>query len=276
MHGLGVIAARLCCKPVLRMRHLSTAIRAGLNSRLLYKSLADFVVTTSSSIAKTIIEQAKISSEKCICVATGMEPSELSVDPEAVKKFRESLGVQPGDCLVGSVCFVRSWKGINDFLRAAALLKDEPKIKWVIVGGGYVEQYKPLARELGLENRVIFTGHLDTPFTAIAALDIFALLSTAHEGNFTSQFASCLSAKAANYHSYWGAARSLPRWKNGPDCATFSPDQVAKAVKQLASDPGLRSQYGQEAHRLTLEKFTFSSMLERMEKIYTSLKVSDL
>ena len=67
------------------MRHLLTAIRAGLNSRLLYKSLADFVVTTSSSTAKTIIEQAKISSEKCVCVATGMEPSELSVDPEAVK-----------------------------------------------------------------------------------------------------------------------------------------------------------------------------------------------
>src|ERR1700722_15490046 len=41
---IGGIAARLCCKPVLRLRHLSTAIRTGLNSRLLYKTLADFVV----------------------------------------------------------------------------------------------------------------------------------------------------------------------------------------------------------------------------------------
>ena len=161
-------------------------------------------------------------------------------------------------------------------MRAAALLKDEPKIKWVIVGGGYVEQYKPLASELGLKNRVIFTGHLDTPFTAIAALDIFALLSTAHEGISQASLQAAYLQKPLITTPIGGLPEVCLDGKTGLIVPPFSPDQVAKAVKQLASDSGLRSQYGQEAHHLALEKFTFSSMLERMEKIYTSLKVSDL
>src|ERR1700733_8442991 len=55
---LGGIAARIANKKIIRTRHLSTAIRKGLNSRLLYKSLADFVVTTSSPILQTIGKQA--------------------------------------------------------------------------------------------------------------------------------------------------------------------------------------------------------------------------
>ena len=44
---LGGIAARLSGRMVVRTRHLSTPVRGGLNALLLYRGLADFVVTTS-------------------------------------------------------------------------------------------------------------------------------------------------------------------------------------------------------------------------------------
>ena len=47
---MGGIAARIAKKKVIRTRHLSTPIRKGWNSRILYRSLADFVVTTSTPI----------------------------------------------------------------------------------------------------------------------------------------------------------------------------------------------------------------------------------
>ncbi len=272
---LGGMAARICCKPVLRLRHLSTPIRAGLNSRLLYKKLADFVVTTSSATARTIIDQAKLSPSTCVCVPTGVEPQELKIDAEDVKKFRESLGVGPKDCLVGSVCFVRSWKGINDFIRAAALLKDQKEIKWVVVGGGYVDQYKPLAKELGLETNIIFTGHLETPFTAIAALDIFTLLSTAHEGISQASLQAAYLKKPLITTAIGGLPEVCLDGRTGLIVPPFSPEHVAQAVKNLADNAELRSKYGLAAQKLVEAKFTFNDMLAKMERIYEGLKKDD-
>ena len=64
----------------------------------------------------------------------------------------------------------------------SALLKGRKEIKWVVVGGGHVDDYRPKIKEMGLEDSMQFIGHLDKPYAAIAAMDIFTLLSTANEG----------------------------------------------------------------------------------------------
>ncbi|MBI2742325.1 MAG: glycosyltransferase family 4 protein [Chlamydiales bacterium] len=268
---LGGIAARLTRTPVMRMRHLSTPIRSGLNSHLLYRGLADFVVTTSELAAKMIIAQAKRTPSTCISVPTGVETEVLAVKPEEAREFRKKIGVLSEECLVGSVCFVRSWKGIGDFLRAAALLKEEKWIKWVVVGGGYVDQYKPLAKELGVEGSVIFTGHLESPFAAMAALDIFALLSTAHEGVSQASLQAAYLQKPLITTPTGGLPEVCIHGETGIIVPPFSAEQVAEAVKKLASDASLRKRFGQNAHSLVQEKFTLPSTLSQMESIYLSL-----
>lgn len=265
---LGGIAARLTGKPIVRLRHLSTPSRAGINSLFLYKGLADFVVTTSTSTATLIAKQAKLSLEKCRCVATGVEPRELEVDPEEVRKFREKLGVEPGDCLVGTACVVRSWKGVADLLKAAALLKDEKRIKWVIIGGGYLENFKPLAKELGLDERVIFVGHLDPPFTAIASLDLFLLLSTAHEGISQASLQAAFLGRPLVTTPTGGLPEVCLDGVTGLIVPPFSPERVAESVRALVFDPHRRKAFGGAAKKLVEQKFTFAYTLEEMEKIY--------
>ena len=84
---VGGIAARMSGRKVVRTRHLSTAIRKGLNSRLLYNALTDFVVTTSSAIIPTITEQARLPQASIKCIATGVNPDHLKVDPQEVAQF---------------------------------------------------------------------------------------------------------------------------------------------------------------------------------------------
>ena len=55
---IGGIAARIAGIPVVRTRHLSTPIKKGWNSRILYGNLADFVVTTCASILPMISNQS--------------------------------------------------------------------------------------------------------------------------------------------------------------------------------------------------------------------------
>lgn len=260
------LAARLLRKKIVRTRHLSTPIRKGLNSRLLYKGLADFVVTTSSAIVGTICSQAKIENERCRCIPTGVEP--FNVKKKEVEAFRKSIGVNPDDILVGTACVVRSWKGIKDLMKAAELLKDHKNIKWVVVGGGYLEQYKDW---IDLKGALTFTGHLSPPFAAIAALDIFLLLSTAHEGISQSSLQASYLEKPLITTTVGGLPEVNIEGKTGFLVPPFSPEKVAEAVLKLASNPTLRTSFGKAAKAQVLQKFTLAHTLDQMEAVYNLL-----
>lgn len=265
------IAARMCKRKVVRTRHLSTRIKPGLNSRLLYKGLADYVVTTSSCIIPSIISQSKIEKEKVKCIATGVDPSLITVENDDVQKFRQMF-VKPGDVLVGTVCFVRSWKGIVDLLKAAKIVKQtHPHIKWVVVGGGYYKEYLGYLDAFDIKDVVTFTGHLDSPYTAIQGLDVFMLLSTAHEGISQASLQAAYLEKPLITTDVGGLPEVCIHGTTGFVVPPFSAQKVADAVIELALDPQLREKMGQKAKELVLSKYTLTHTLNDMEEVYKSL-----
>jgi len=268
---LGGIAARLTSKKIIRTRHLSTAIREGLNSRLLYKSLADFVVTTSSSIIPVICDQSKRCITSCRCIPTGVDPSRIKVDMQKVSAFRAQLGLKPNDLLAGTACFVRSWKGIKDLLKAAELLKDLSCLKWIVVGGGYVDEYKLLADKMNLSSTVFFTGHLESPFEAIAAMDIFLLLSTAHEGISQASLQAAYLEKPLITTPIGGLPEVCLNEKTGIIVPVCSPEKVQEAVLRLKNAPLERLNMGKRAKELVEKKFTLTQTLQEMDEVYQSL-----
>lgn len=268
---IGGIAARLKRKKVIRTRHLSTAIRKGLNSLLLYKSLADSVVTTSSAIIPMIQRQAKIKPSQVRCVPTGIDPSSIRTTPDEVSQFRRSLNLKESDILVGTVCVVRSWKGIMDLLKAAQILKSYHHIKWAIVGGGHINDYLPKLDEMRLHSQVFFTGHLDLPFAAIAAMDIFVLLSTANEGISQATLQASYLQRPLITTSIGGLPEVCIDGKTGIIVPPSSPEKVAEAVLRLAGDSQMRSKYGQNAKSYAVENFTLEGTLNSMEEIYAQV-----
>lgn len=267
-------AARLIKRPILRTRHLSTTIRKGLNSILLYKGLADGVVTTSSCIIPMICTQAGLNPTLCRCVATGIDPQALVVTREEVESFKRDVGIYPGDFVVGTACVLRSWKGINDMLRAAASLRSFPHIKWLIVGGGNVEKYQQTVHEWGLERQVILAGHKDNPYPALQAMDIFALLSTANEGISQASLQAAYFKLPLITTTVGGLPEVCLEGKTGIVVPPFAPKQVAHAVKKLHDDVILRQRYGENAHRLVMEKYTMTTTLDEMEKMYRMITPS--
>lgn len=265
---LGGIAARMKGCKLVRTRHLSTPIRSGLNSRLLYGKLADFVATTSSSIIPSIVSQAKIPTNRCACIPTGIDPSTLRVDPEEVRAFRKNLGLNESDFLIGTACMVRSWKGVQDLIRAADKLR---QFHFVIIGGGYLDPPRQLVRELHLEGVVHFLGHLEHPFPAIAALDVFALLSTGHEGISQALLQAAYLERPLLATRIGGSPEVCLDGQTGKLVAPSSPEEVAKAILQFAQDPALRLEMGRSARQLVENKFTMADTLDQMETAYRCL-----
>lgn len=266
---LGGLVGKLLRRRVVRLRHLSTPVKGGVNVRLLYNALPDQVVTTCQEVATTLATQANLPPHRIVSVPTGVREEEICVDDSEVRKFRERVGAAPTDCLVGTLCVLRGWKGVSDLLQAAALLRDESSIKWVVVGGGVSEEaFLKERAELGLEEHVHFTGFVSPPFNALAAFDLFTLLSWAHEGVSQANLQAAWLEKPMVTTPTGGLKEVCIPNETGLIVPPHAPEKVAKAVLTLASDKERRQKMGANARALVEKKFTFRQTLDQMEQIY--------
>lgn len=267
---LGGIAARLLGRKIIRTRHLSTPIRKGLNSWLLYNILSDVVVTTCEAVVPIICKQAHLSRKRCLSIPTGVDPSVIQYLPDEVIAFRKRWGIAPDDILVGTLCVLRGWKGVSDLLQAAKGLQDVQKLKWIIVGGGVSEPYFHQEwKALGLEKNVIFTGHLSPPYVALAAMDIFMLLSWANEGVSQASLQAAWLGKPLITTPIGGLPEVCIDGKTGILVKPKHPKEAAEAVLKLVENPTLRKEMGKAAHQLVEERFTLQHTLDAMERIYS-------
>lgn len=265
---IGGLAARLCRVPIVRTRHLSTPNKPGINSRILYGKLADFVVTTCAAILPEISRKSGKPLSSIRSVPTGVDPLRMAATEEEARGFRRLLGVKEGDFLIGTACFMRSWKGLNEFMEAAVRLQNEPRVKWVIIGGGHQETYRKRAVELGLEGTLQFTGHLPNPIPALKGLDAFLLLSTAHEGVSQAILQAAFLEKPLIATQTGGLSEVCIDGETGVLVPPFSSEKVAQAVLLLMKDPSLRRLYGQKGRELVLNRFTLKKTVDEMENVY--------
>jgi len=268
---LGGIAARISGKKIVRTRHLSAEVKKGWNCRVLYGQLADYVVTTCKAIINPIAEGSGKPKHLFRSIATGVDVDQISFDSSGAAKFRKEMNLGPTDFLAGTACFMRSWKGIEVFLKAAYSLRSHADLKWVIIGGGHEAGYRKLAAEMGLEGIVHFTGHLENPFAALGALDAFLLLSTANEGVSQAILQAAFLKKPLIATATGGLSEVCLDQVTGIQVPIFQQTAVADAVLSLKGDPERAKNFGERARQLVLEQFTLQQTLDGMEEIYQTV-----
>jgi|GEM_PF-468787 len=97
----------------------------------------------------------------------------------SVGNFRQDLGLEPEDILVGTVARLVPTKGCSYLLDAAPSFLDlSPSIRLVIVGDGELkDELQRQVRSLGIERKVIFTGFREDMLEVYSAFDILVLPS---------------------------------------------------------------------------------------------------
>ena len=265
---IGGLAAKICGCKVVRTRHLSTPIAKGLNSRLLYGKLADFVVTTCQEIVSMIANQSQKNIEMIQSVPTGVEIDKIAISAEEGKEFRIKYNIPEDAFLVGTVCVMRSWKGLDTFLQAAKEFKDNPKIIFCVVGGGHEKTYHKMAQDLGLKDNIRFTGHLDHPFAAMQAFDVFLLLSTKNEGVSQAILQASFLKKPLIATETGGLKEVCLEGKTGFIVPVLDVQSTKNAILKLFLDESLRRRFGENAHNLVKQEFSFDKTIEQMQNIY--------
>jgi glycosyltransferase involved in cell wall biosynthesis len=193
------------------------------------------------------------------------------VTPETRRTARALLGLGDDDLVVGSVGNFTQKKDHATLLRACARLRDEePRMRLVLVGTGPLEgDLVDAAQELGIGERVLFTGSRPDVFDLLPGFDVFALSS-----RFEGLPIALLEAMAAGLPtvatSVGGIPEVLTDGHEGFLVPDGDPDALAAALRKLLTDEHLRREMGEHAEACAHD-FDLTGAVRRMQEIYESV-----
>ncbi len=160
------------------------------------------------------------------------------------------------------------YHGLDTLIEAAALLRDDPEVIFLLVGDGPERnRLKQMAAERGLAN-VIFAAspyeEMDQLYSiAYASIATLRKLEVANSMRLSKIFPSLSCAVPVIYSGIGEAADLIRAHRCG---LTVDPEDavaLAQAVRSLASDPQMRSSFGQEGRQLVERDYSWSTIVGR-------------
>jgi glycosyltransferase involved in cell wall biosynthesis len=175
------------------------------------------------------------------------------------------------------------WKGHEVFLRALSLLPPNLPVRGYIIGGPLyqtdasqwrLEDLQTMAQELGLGQRIGFTGFVRRPSEAMRALDVVVHASTKPEP-FGLVIAEAMACRRAVIVSRAGGAAEITTdevtaLSHPPADARRLADQMIR----LSEDRELRQLLGATARSTAQREFDRSRLGPQLSAIYRSVKTS--
>jgi glycosyltransferase involved in cell wall biosynthesis len=216
-------------------------------------------------------------------VKLGANPSKLNlihngvvepkVEPIAAQALANKYGLEPGKHLIiGTAARLDPAKGLNFLITAfAKLASDNSELRLVIAGSGQLEnELKQMAQDLGVGDRVIFTGFIDNLADLVSLFDIFALPSLQEAFSLAFLEAMALHKPIVGTH-VGGIPEQVIDGYNGFVVAASDADAVAKKLAILINNPQLRQEFSQHSYQRYRQNFTTEIMLQKSDRIYQDL-----
>ena len=178
---------------------------------------------------------------------------------------REKLGIGEEEFVLLSVGEMTENKNHRLALQALALLPEKP-IRYVLVGRGErMEELQAQARELGIADRVIFTGYRNDVSELYPAADAFFFPSF-REGLSVALMEAMASGLPAIVGKIRGNTDLIDDGVEGV-YMPLTPEGAAEAIRKLYDDPALGARLG-EAAREKVRRFSAPEVQRKMREIY--------
>lgn len=174
-HTIGVMAMKFC-RPLITVlaRRVDFRVAGNFLSRVKYRAPIDRIIAISEGVRSVLVD-CGIPREKIELVYSGIQFPKEKYSPEVRREF----GIAPSEKIVGIVAALAPHKDHENFLAAAAVVRRaHPAVRFMVVGDGELEEpLRARARELGIDDCVIFTGFRTDVHRIMAAFDVFVLSS---------------------------------------------------------------------------------------------------
>jgi glycosyltransferase involved in cell wall biosynthesis len=191
-------------------------------------------------------------------------------------EFRKKHPELLGHPLIVFLGRVYPGKGIEMLIPALAKLEDRSTMLAVVGpdSTGYGAPMKALARELGVEDRVVFTGMARgrDRIEALVDADLFSLPSE-HENFGVSVLEAMAAGTPVVVSDHVALFQDIAHAQVG-EAVPLDVDRLADALNRWMKDPELRRITGERARKVALEQYTWRSIARRWAEIYTELAIT--
>jgi glycosyltransferase involved in cell wall biosynthesis len=216
------------------------------------------------------------------------------------ERLRAELGLDAATILVGIVGRLTEVKNHALFLETAALFKERygaqggggARVRFVVIGDGSLrEKLAAQARDLGLDNELIFTGTRNDPENFYPALDIVALTSLNEGTPLTlieamANARAVISTKVGGVVDLLGAAVSMRAGSKAQDeeeACGFSvrehgiivrPNDAgafSEGLLHLVANETLRRAMGERGHSFVAKNYSKERLLADVTNLYREL-----
>jgi glycosyltransferase involved in cell wall biosynthesis len=259
--------------PVWRHIHFEAGFAKGeadaqILRRVLFRRLAlarcALVVVRSRRLENLARDVWRLPGERVAFVPNGVDTKRF------IRLPRDNLPCftrRPGELIIGTVAQLRPEKNIGRLLRAFATLDHSLNTRLMVVGDG-IERglLAQLAADLGIGDRVIFTGQLP-PENVLSTFDIFALSSDTEQ--MPNALLEAMAAGCPIAAVDVGDVKRIVCEENREfivprdDIGAF-----AAAISYLLCDPVRREILGSNNQRRVSEKFSQERMFSAYSKIF--------
>ena len=263
--------------PVLILhKHIgSGASKRDILHRYLYRKLSA-AVAVSNYVKRSLVASCPIEEQRVRVIYCGVNPRNFAPASGEEESRRDSLRRELGAAgrdtvLAGVLGRLEPRKGQDVFLQAASrLARRVPEMRFAVIGapeGRYGFTLKKMAAELGIKDRVFFSGYRKDARAIYAALDILVVPS--REEAFGLVAVEGMLSALAVVASDSGA---LPEFIADGETGLLFPAGDAQALAQrlelLAGDHSLRRELGAKARAWAEVNLSLERSLELLEELY--------
>ena len=240
---------------------------------------ADRVITVCEAEYK-ILDELGLNKKKLHLIYNGVK--EPILDAVKLSKLAQRFHLDPThQIILGTAARLDEAKGLTYLLQAFAALTSKifPTLKneqdtsknnlcLVIAGTGELEvSLKQEAQDLGISDRVIFTGYLEELPNLIQLLDIFVLPSLQEACSLACAEAMS-QAKPVVGTCVGGIVEQVSDRETGFIVNPRDPDGLATKLAELIEDKNLRDRFAKNGYARYLQLFSSEIMLKKTAELY--------
>jgi glycosyltransferase involved in cell wall biosynthesis len=195
------------------------------------------------------------------------------IPQEQIKEFRRKYEIPEESIVLVTIARLFMLKGHDYIIESAKqLAKQFGNVVWLFVGDGNLsDDYKQQVKQLGIADRIRFTGLLPPSRIplAIQSSDILVHCSL-REGLARTLPQAMLCGKPAISFDVDGA-REVVNENTGRLIAPKNVEQLINACAELIKDKDLRERLGTQGREFVKEKFAPKTMVDTIETVYSKL-----
>jgi len=186
------------------------------------------------------------------------------------QEYQEHTGETTDIGIVGNM--TRTVKRTDLFIRAAGIVHQQyPDVHWHILGDGHLRpELERLAKELGISDRVIFTGRIEDVSGYLARLQVGVICSDS-EGLSNALLEYMFRGVAAVATEVGGNTELVEHGVTGLSVPPDNPQALADALIRLIEQPEHRQKLARSARSQVEKTYSWDQCLAEHGRVYDSL-----